>query len=41
VGVVSLVQRASENRFVYTIERASPTGPAKTRVEMLVVFKDP
>lgn len=41
VGVVSLAQRASENRFVYTIERAAPAGPVRTRVEMLVVFKDP
>jgi hypothetical protein len=39
VGVVSLAQRASENRFVYTIER--PGAPSTTRVEMLVVFKDP
>ena len=41
VGVVSLAQRASENHFVYTIQRAAPTGPVTTRVEMLVVFKDP
>ncbi len=39
VGVVSQAQRASENRFVYTIER--PGDPPATRVEMLVVFKDP
>ncbi|MGH7275991.1 MAG: hypothetical protein ACREIY_03050, partial [Candidatus Rokuibacteriota bacterium] len=41
VGVVSLAQRASENRFVYTIERRAREGPATTRIEMLVVFKDP
>lgn len=43
VGVVSLAQRASENRFVYTIGRAAPASGAagRTRVELFVVFKDP
>lgn len=42
VGVASTFQRASENRFVYTIERVATAGePAQTRVELLVIFKDP
>jgi hypothetical protein len=40
-GVASEFQRASQNRFVYTIERAALGGPATTRVELEVVFKDP
>lgn len=41
VGAASAFQRASQNRFVYTIERPVPHGPAATRVELLVTFKDP
>ena len=41
VGVASEFQRASQNRFVYTIERSVAGGPATTRVELGVVFKDP
>jgi len=41
VGVASAFQRASQNTFVYTIERAAPRGPVTTRVELGVVFKDP
>jgi hypothetical protein len=41
VGIASAFQRASQNRFVYTIDRATPSGPARTRVELFVTFKDP
>lgn len=44
VGVVSTVQRASENRFVYTLEPTSPDatpGPARKTIDVKVVFKDP
>ena len=41
VGVASEFQRASQNRFVYTIERSVSGGPVTTRVELGVVFKDP
>jgi hypothetical protein len=40
VGVLSRQQRASRNRFVYTIAPPSD-APAVLRVEMTVVFKDP
>ena len=41
IGVASEFQRASQNRFVYTIERLVSGGPVTTRVELGVVFKDP
>jgi hypothetical protein len=41
VGVASGFQRASQNRFVYTIAHAALGGPATTRVELRVTFKDP
>ncbi len=45
VAVASRFQRASENRFTYTLELAPADGtggtPTRTRVDMLVVFKDP
>jgi hypothetical protein len=43
VGVVSRAQRASQNRFVYTIEpvAGAPDTVRATRVELRVVFKDP
>ena len=41
VGVASAFQRASQNRFVYTIEHAALGGPARIRVDLLVTFKDP
>jgi hypothetical protein len=41
VGVASTFQRASQNRFVYTIQRPAPGAPLTTRVELLVTFKDP
>jgi hypothetical protein len=40
VGVVSLTQRASVNRFVYTIDPGPAVAPP-TVVETTVVFKDP
>jgi hypothetical protein len=41
VGVASRFQRASQNRFVYTIEHATPGGPTRMRVDLLATFKDP
>src|SRR2546422_80449 len=41
VGVASAFQRASQNRFVYTIERPALGVPLTTRVELGVTFKDP
>ena len=41
LGVASRIQRASQNRFVYTIEHAALGGPTRTRVELGVTFKDP
>lgn len=41
VGVASTFQRASQNRFVYTVERAALGGPVTTRVELGVWLKDP
>ncbi|HBH00826.1 MAG: hypothetical protein A2X36_02085 [Elusimicrobia bacterium GWA2_69_24] len=41
VGVASASQRASQNRFVYTIAHPAAGGPATTRVELGVTFKDP
>lgn len=44
VGVVSTFQRASENRFVYTLEPTSSDAapaPARKTVDVKVVFKDP
>ena len=41
LGVASAFQRASQNRFVYSIERRAPGGELTTRVVLLVTFKDP
>jgi hypothetical protein len=43
VGVVSRAQRASQNRFVYTIEpvAGAPDTVRPARVDLRVVFKDP
>ncbi|PYN29719.1 MAG: hypothetical protein DMD98_20715 [Candidatus Rokuibacteriota bacterium] len=41
LGVASRIQRASQNRFVYTIEHAALGGPTRKRVELGVTFKDP
>jgi hypothetical protein len=41
IGVVSRFQRASQNRFVYTIEQTTLGGPTVRRVELRVTFKDP
>jgi hypothetical protein len=43
VGVISRRQRASQNRFVYTItpRPGAPDPVRPTRVELRVVFKDP
>src|SRR5438094_442841 len=41
VGVASAFQRASQNRFVYSIERPALGVPLTTRVELRVTFKDP
>jgi hypothetical protein len=43
VGVISRAQRASQNRFVYTITplAGAPDTVRATRVELRVVFKDP
>lgn len=42
VGVVSTFQRASENRFLYTIDAPGADGaPDRKVVDVTVVFKDP
>jgi hypothetical protein len=41
VGVASLGQRASVNRFVYTVAPGTAAGRPPTSVEMTVTFKDP
>ena len=41
VGVASAFQRASQNRFVYTVEHRGLAGLARTHVELRVTFKDP
>ncbi len=45
VGVASRFQRASVNRFLYTVELPSPDGaagaPHRTVVDLVTVFKDP
>jgi hypothetical protein len=43
VGVVSRAQRASQNRFVYTIDppAGAPAAVRAMRVDLRVVFKDP
>jgi len=41
LGVASAFQRASQNRFVYSIERRAPGRELTTRVVLLVTFKDP
>lgn len=44
VGVVSRAQRASRNRFVYTltpIDPAAPTSMSALQIDLTVVFKDP
>ena len=40
-GVASAFQRASQNRFVYTVEHRGLAGLARTHVELRVTFKDP
>src|SRR5205809_253724 len=41
LGVASAFQRASQNRFVYSIDRRAPGRELTTRVVLLVTFKDP